>query len=650
MITSSNLCAIPFLGHCDNSRLQMSAKQLSQAVTNPRCEIAKVIGENYTYLSNSSQLFKLTAKYPGEVIYTNDDLMIVHYPQTENGPHTPTYETPAINTCSGLYATRLRYKRDVGPFNVGDVIYEYDCFRQGVPSYGYNLWTAYMSFFGYNHEDALVISEDVANRCRSTKCETILIPIYTHSLYKMNVYPGAFGFIPDVGQELNGQTIAYKSQLKAGRNIMQQLKAMNITDFTSALDNCIAFSTHEITTRVKNGRVTDLRIHRIGGKDQNRALVDKTLQLAIDRIVQSYVVKLQTFIGQLEHTGVPKDMISNQIARNYVLQKKADLSDFDKRELAYLIEVQVTGESTTSIGDKFANRYANKGVVSHIIPNDLRPIAMHSNRPIDSFVGPISVVSRMNFGQVIEGLIGKGVLKAEQNILADVNSAPEQLERLARVADCLDNKAYSGQIRNLATQLNDPDTARQFANSVQELGLYFEAPNFANFNLNELRKTVEDNFNLTAVEPVKVSKELIKYMTQNLKLDVAVPAEDIILPDIFTAPIYTIKLKQEAKYRSTARDFGNYKATNRQPTQGRNKDGLIAQGSRLGQMEFDGLLGHAAVHTMRELRTVKNDSQSLKSDMTLQIMSHGGYSLPQTNSVTSFTKLMIDSLINFLNS
>jgi len=61
-------------------------------------------------------------------------------------------------------------------------------------------------------------------------------------------------------------------------------------------------------------------------------------------------------------------------------------------------------------------------------------------------------------------------------------------------------------------------------------------------------------------------------------------------------------------------------------------------------------LGHAAVRTMTELRTVKNDSQSLKSDLAQQIVTHGHYSMKSTGSVTSYTKMLIDSLIEFLNN
>ncbi len=648
MITSLNLCAIPFLGHCDNTRLQMAAKQLSQAITNPSCEVPKVIGENYSYLSNSSNLFKLVSQYPGTIVYLNEEIMIVLY-ETQYGPLIDTFDVPQIRNCSSLYATKLRYKRGLGPFNVGDILYEYDCFHQGIPTYGYNLWTAYMSFFGYNHEDSMIFSESAAQKCKATKNEVILLPIYTHSLYNMNIYSGEFGFIPEIGNCVDKQTVSYRSQLKSGKNIIQQLNMMNITSFTAAIDNNISFNTHEVTTRIKNGRVTDLRIHRIGTNNNKRILIDKKLQIAVNKLCLAYGSKLNDIVTDWE------DLLTNDhkkllLSQHYILQKTVDLSDFDKKELAYLIEIQISGEDDTCIGDKHANRYANKGVISLIIPNELRPYSIHSGQYIDSIVGPISVVSRMNFGQTIEGLISKGISKAENEILKDPSKCSYYLESMAKTSDSLGNVEYSNQIRQFILNLTNPDIKNQLIHSIQEIGLYFEAPNFANFNLTNLINTVENNFDVQIVEPIRISKKLIKYMNDKLKINMPVPSDDFILPNIYVAPIYTIKLKQLAKTRSVARDFGNYKMTNRQPSQGRNKDGVIAQGSRLGQMEFDGILGHSAMQTMKELRTIKNDCQSLKMDMASQILTHNSYNMPQSNTSTSYTKLMIDSLISFLNS
>ena len=68
-------------------------------------------------------------------------------------------------------------------------------------------------------------------------------------------------------------------------------------------------------------------------------------------------------------------------------------------------------------------------------------------------------------------------------------------------------------------------------------------------------------------------------------------------------------------------------------------------------MEFDGLFAHNCPRTISELRTVKNDNRSMKSELIQQILTTGNYNLPTTSKgSSSYTKLIIDSLIEFINS
>ena len=82
-----------------------------------------------------------------------------------------------------------------------------------------------------------MVSESVTEKCRSTKLETILLPIYTYSLFKqIYKHPYDYGFIPGVGRKINGSVIARESKLKS-KNPIQVLKSMNLTSFVSVIDN-----------------------------------------------------------------------------------------------------------------------------------------------------------------------------------------------------------------------------------------------------------------------------------------------------------------------------------------------------------------------------------------------------------------------------
>ena len=300
---------------------------------------------------------------------------------------------------------------------------------------------------------------------------------------------------------------------------------------------------------------------------------------------------------------------------------------------------------------------ANKGVCSFLeITDELRPIIARTGQPIDFISGPITGVGRMNFGQFVEGCISKAIDNSEQIIIKDESKIGEELRKLSKISDVLSDHEYAQKIRNLADDIDvNPNVRRQFMNSVHENGLYMEAPGFANCELQDLEKVIYDETGIRVQEDIVIKKELIQYVNEvlssvskkNLKLPT--PNHDVTLPDIYCAPIYTLKLKQEAYYRSTSRDFGSYKSTNSQPVQGRSADGFIGASARLGQMEFDGLLAHSALKVMNELRTVKNDSKELKRDLTHQIIATGSYNLPETRAIANFTKTLIEGHMMFLN-
>lgn len=351
MLTSTNLCVIPFLGHCDNSRLQMSAKQLGQALTHMNCQVPRLIGHDYYYLSDSTRMFKYTSPFNGEIIYANDEIIIANM-ILDNTSFLETFEVPQIMNTSSLYASQLRYKRSVGPFSIGDVLFEYDCFTNSIPTYGYNMWTAYMSFFGFNHEDAICLSESALNRMRSMKVEQVLIPIYEYSIFR-NIYPDSqYRFIPEVGQTIQENTIAYRNQIRNGANVMSQLKSLSISELAALSNDEQLFNSVPITCRIPDANVLDIRVHTINGKQQ---LLDKNLEVYINRIRQEYEPKLREVVDSFR-CMFPKPYADRLLASNYVMANKVKNDIIDKNQIIYLIELKVGKDTGSHLGDKMANR------------------------------------------------------------------------------------------------------------------------------------------------------------------------------------------------------------------------------------------------------------------------------------------------------
>jgi hypothetical protein len=146
MITSVNLCGTPFQSNTDSTRLQMVSKQVQQTLTHKNCDIPYVIDENYDKISRYSKTGIFFTPDNGEVLFKNDDLIIVNY----NNSGIEIHETPPYRKTHGIYACSLRNIMDQNTkFNKDDILFEYDCFNKGMPCWGYNVFSAYNVWFGF---------------------------------------------------------------------------------------------------------------------------------------------------------------------------------------------------------------------------------------------------------------------------------------------------------------------------------------------------------------------------------------------------------------------------------------------------------------------------------------------------------------------
>jgi len=638
MITSSNLSTIPFINFDDSTRLQMSSKQLTQSLTSINCEVPRIINKDWRYLTDHSKLFKYNAEYDGELIYRNDLILVIYQNHPNTDKQLLVLPIPPIQTTTGIHSVRLRYVRDYGPFSAGDLIYEYDSFKFGMPVYGYNANVLYMNFFGYTHEDAVVVSESFAKKTKSTKLEKIILPVYSNSLYK-TYYANTTNsniYFPTIGQRLNGNILAVKAALISNKVSFDTLKLLDPITLTTAIDSDnLKYYTVPELTRIKNGTVVDIKVHLIN----KLKFVDRNLEKVLNDMYCDYGEKIRDTYTNLESL-FNSDFARQVLSRYYVMRQR------NMKELAYLVEFQIAQEKDLGIGDKISNRHANKGVVSLILPDELCPVMVNLNRRIDVIQTYMSVMSRMNLGQLIEGLSNKIIVSAEDQIVNDDNYAV--LSKLSDLSRLFNDFEYSDSILRLYDDiLTDKSFKDRFRKSISNLGLYFEVDGFAQCNIQELINFADSEFNVSATEPIRIPKETFKYMRDTLGLTgIDLPKTDVIYNDLFSGNIYINKLMHEADSKITVRDFGSYKKTTSQPIQGRLNGGSA---SRIGNMEFESLISAGCLNIIKELRTVKSDERSSKSQLVSQIVSTGKYNLPDKKG-QSKTKLIIDSLIKFIHS
>lgn len=601
MLVGTSLNTIPFISNSDSTRLQMSAKQIAQTLTHLNTRRPYVISKDWIYLSETSKLFKKIAPYNGEVLYINNDLTIVLYIDEYEIPKFEVYNTPKYKETANSFATSLRFRLPLGSFNKGDVIYEYDCFNENVPCYGYNVNTLFMPFFGYNFEDSIIISEEIAEKAKSVKCKTQHIYIYHNSLYK-NIYPNSkYGFIPEIGQPINKSLIA-----------CQIINRTNSNTYTygELIDDSLFTNINPITSKLENAEVVSIKIHRV---NRTKSVIDPTLDSNIKKIREDYALKIKEYSDDFKTILGPQSL--QLLSSNYIMQNYKCL-DVNLNDLVYVIELELKKEYKSKIGDKFANRYANKGITNLILPNELRPINISTGEPIDVILGPLGIYSRMNFGQIAEGIIAKGIKKSEEEILKNPNQNYEvYLNKISNLANELGEHEYAQEILNLKNRQTE------FIESINRGGLFFEAPSFTKINVKRLKDFVEKEFDIQISESIKIPRETFKYFKEKCGVDLPIPTEDMIYDKVFSSNIYLLKLMQLAESKLTSREFGGYSSTTKQPLKDREGN---STGSRLGKHILLSIKSFNSVEVLLVsfyYRTIDIEQQGIILSQATKIMS-----------------------------
>jgi len=650
MIVSVNLNSIPFLSSTDSTRTSMSSKQIQQTLTSLNTEIPYVIGSDYNSLTNPSQFGIRLAEDDGEVVYKNLDIMVVQY---KNFDKVIDIYIPPIQKVSGIFATKLRFSLDVGSkFKKGDILASYDCFLNGIPSYGYNVFTAFMPFFGFNHEDAITISESFAERARYSAVEKVFIPIYEYTLLQefYKDQENSYTYIPSIGQHIKDDVVcctissrdAALSNYDSLKNKIQTtLKTMSLSDLLSfGFSGDSKFMINKIRTKVENGIVSGIKIHRFKSP-KTQCMIDQKLENILDQLYLKYGEFVSTIYNDLSKQ-FNYQYVRHILKKYYVYVDKSTGSRgvISLNNLSYILELEISKDCKTTIGDKLANRYANKGVVSLILPDDLRPIGLTSNKPVDLIFNPFGIFSRQNLGQLLEAIISKTVMYCDNYIKTNPNDVKQVITWLNDSTIQKIDSDYSQRIKTeIIDNLDDENFKRQFINNIKQSNLFIEAPSFAKIDINYLLKDLVEY-----KEPVLIKKDLIKYMKQKLKINTPFPNEDVQINNILCAPIYIQKLSKLVAKIINARDFGSVRSVTKQPTKGRARGG----GSRVGQMELESMLASGCDLAVKEILTVKSDWTAGKKDLIRQLVLDGEYNLPENRSIKSRTKEVVDIQLEFL--
>lgn len=353
-IVGASSSLIPFLSHDDANRALMGANMQGQAVplVKPEAPIVgtgmeRVVGENIGRVVKSPVDGAVTFVDAREIVVKGKKDRKEHKLNlkkfTKSNQNTTYSQRPLVS---------LREK-----VKEGQIIADGPVTDNAELSLGKNLLVAYMSWEGYGYEDAIIISDRLVKEDVLTSTH---IEEYECSVTETKLGPEeTTRDIPNVGEEalanLDEQGIVYMGAEVGPNDVL----------------------VGKITPKGETELTAEERLLRAIFGEKAREVRDTSLRMP---------------------HGERGTVISIQ-----VLSKEA--GDELEPGVQRLIKVKVAQTRKVTIGDKLAGRHGNKGVISKVVPAADMPY-LEDGTPVDIILSPLSVISRMNLGQLLETHLG----------------------------------------------------------------------------------------------------------------------------------------------------------------------------------------------------------------------------------------------------
>ena len=353
MMVSVATAFIPFLDHDDANRALMGANMQRQAVPLLKTE-APVVATGMEYKAAVDSGTIPLAEGDGVVTRVTAREVIVQY---DNGEEK-TYHLTKFLRSNQSTCINMRPIVDLGErVKKGDVLADGPSTDKGEIALGKNALIGFMTWEGYNYEDAVLLNERLV---RDDVYTSIHIEEYESESRDTKLGPEEITRdIPNVGED-------------ALRNLDER-GIIRVGAEVQAGDILVG----KVTPKGETELTAEERLLRAIFGEKAREVRDTSLRAPHGE--SGIVVDVKVFTRE---NGDELSPGVNMVVRVYIAQKRK-----------------------ISVGDKMAGRHGNKGVVSRILPQEDMPF-LEDGRPLDIVLNPLGVPSRMNIGQVLEVHLG----------------------------------------------------------------------------------------------------------------------------------------------------------------------------------------------------------------------------------------------------
>jgi len=556
-------CLIPFLEHNDANRALMGSNMQRQAVPLLHPHAALV----------ATGMEREVAKYSGQVIFAPDDGIVTSATsskivfQNEEGEEQIYELSKFVRTNQGTCINQYPIVTKGDRVKKGQALVNSSSIDNGELALGQNVICAFMSWQGYNFEDAIIISKRLV---KDDVYTSIHIEKYDTEARDTKLGPEEITRdIPNVSEE-DLSNLDESGVIRIGAEVMPG-------------DILVG----KITPKGETELSAEEKLLRAIFGEKTREVRDNSLKVPPGewgRVIDTKV------LSRSNHDELSAGV--NKSVRVWIAQK---------RKIA--------------VGDKMSGRHGNKGVVSIILPEEDMPF-LPDGTPVDLVLNPLGVPSRMNIGQVLEAHLGWAAHVLGFRVLnpifngADAMAIEDALARawiawkagavsfgsensdnttanLERIEEWLSNRGFE------AAKVMD----KEFKGAAKRASLHLW--------LEELGIATQD---LSDKDLEQMAKEIYKERRLYPPTFGKMELRDGRTGEPFDQPItvgnvYIMKLIHLVEDKVHARSTGPYSLITQQPLGGKARFG----GQRFGEMEVWALEGYSAAHTLQEMLTVKSD-------------------------------------------
>jgi DNA-directed RNA polymerase subunit beta len=587
-LVSVSSSLIPFLEHDDANRALMGSNMQRQAVPLIRPE-APLVGTGIEGKVAKDSGTVVLAKRDGVVIKVTADEIWLKIKESDSVEPYDIYrlrkfERTNQDTC--VNQKPIVNKGDL--IKAGDVIADGGATSDGELALGQNVLVALIPYFGWNYEDAIVVSERLLKED--------IFSSYHIEEYTCEVRDTKLGSeettreIPNVSEESAANLdeegiVRIGAKIKEGDILVGKISPKGETELTPEEKLLRAI----FGKKAEDVKDTSLRVPSdVHGVVIGAVVLERNARKAnIDKVIEEYSKKIQE-LKRKKSSTVSEELLGKKakdsifvaskrgkkkkllVRKNQIIKEKhlakleqwVDLKAYPKiqnfiekidkliekleeqmenalkvaergDELAAgvnkMIKVYIGQRRRISIGDKVSGRHGNKGVVAAVVPEEDMPF-MEDGTPVDVALNPLGVPSRMNVGQILETHLGWAAEKLNIKVGSPIfeGVSIEEIKELLKKA---------GLPENGKVNLYDGRTGEPFEQEIT-----------------------------------------VGYM-------------------------YLMKLYHMIEDKHHARATGPYSLITQQPLGGKAQYG----GQRFGEMEVWALEGYGAAHTLQEMLTIKSD-------------------------------------------